>query len=248
MDFYTFVYIWIGIALITFGLLFKVKAPYGRHSQTSWGMMIDNRLGWFLMELPALLVCPYFFWIGEGEKSTVTYFFVGLWLLHYINRTLIFPLRQRTTGKKMPILIMLMAVSFNGVNGYICGHYLGNIAIYPPSWWLSIPFIIGIVLFVGGLFLNWQADHILLNLRKPQETGYKIPYGGGFRWISCPNHFGEIIEWIGFGIMTFSIPTASFAIWTIANLLPRSLEHHQWYLERFPDYPKSRKAVIPYLL
>ena len=40
----------------------------------------------------------------------------------------------------------------------------------------------------------------------------------------------------------------SFAIYTLANLLPRALSHHQWYLEKFDDYPKERKAFLPYLL
>ncbi|NCX34980.1 MAG: hypothetical protein EBX23_06415, partial [Proteobacteria bacterium] len=26
---------------------------------------------------------------------------------------------------------------------------------------------------------------------------------------------------------------------------PRALAHHKWYQEKFSDYPKSRKAIIP---
>ena len=93
-----------------------------------------------------------------------------------------------------------------------------------------------------------QSDSILINLRKPGETGYKIPQGGMFSHVSCPNHMGEIIEWTGFGIMMWALPGVSFAIWTAANLIPRALEHHKWYYEKFKDYPKDRKAIIPRLL
>ncbi|MGL5956334.1 MAG: 3-oxo-5-alpha-steroid 4-dehydrogenase, partial [Brevinema sp.] len=40
----------------------------------------------------------------------------------------------------------------------------------------------------------------------------------------------------------------AFFLWTVANLLPRALTSHRWYLDHFPDYPKDRKALIPFLL
>jgi len=105
-----------------------------------------------------------------------------------------------------------------------------------------------VLIFVAGAFINQRADHLLIHLRKPGETGYKVPRGFLFDYISCPNHFGEIVEWIGFAIMTWSLPGLSFAIWTAANLIPRALNHHEWYQETFDDYPKGRKAVIPSLV
>ena len=75
-----------------------------------------------------------------------------------------------------------------------------------------------------------------------------MPFGGLFKYVSCPNHLGEIIEWIGFAILSWSLPTFAFALWTIANLLPRAIQHHDWYHNHLEDYPKDRKAVFPYLL
>ena len=59
---------------------------------------------------------------------------------------------------------------------------------------------------------------------------------------------GEIIEWIGFAVMTWSVAALAFAIWTAANLAPRALSHHKWYRETFPDYPTERKALIPFVV
>ncbi len=247
-QFYYFVYSWIVIGFITFLVNLKIKAPYGRHTKTTWGPMIDNRLGWIIMELPALLTCPIIYFLGQGEKAPVTLFFISLWLLHYINRTLIFPFRIKTNGKKMPLAITFSAIFFNLINGFICGHFLGNIAQYGNDWWESWPFIAGTILFAFGFFVNNQSDHILIHLRKPGETGYRIPKGGFFRYVSCPNLFGEIIEWIGFALMTFALPTLTFALWTMYNLIPRALAHHEWYQSRFDDYPEDRKAVFPRLL
>ena len=63
-----------------------------------------------------------------------------------------------------------------------------------------------------------------------------------------PNHFGEIMEWLGFALMCWNLASLSFVVWTCSNLLPRALHHHKWYLQHFADYPKDRKAVIPFLL
>lgn len=38
----------------------------------------------------------------------------------------------------------------------------------------------GSVLWLVGWLVNVHSDHILRNLRKPGETGYKIPTGKGF--------------------------------------------------------------------
>ena len=108
--------------------------------------------------------------------------------------------------------------------------------------------MIGALIFLSGFFINLQSDQILISLRKGEERGYKIPHGGLFKYISCPNHFGEMIEWIGFAIMAWSLPAFSFALWTVANLLPRARSHHRWYGEYFDDYPKDRKAVVPFLI
>jgi steroid 5-alpha reductase family enzyme len=104
------------------------------------------------------------------------------------------------------------------------------------------------VFFVIGVIINVQSDNILLNLRKPGETGYKIPEGGLFKYVSCPNHFGEIVEWFGFALMVGSLSAWSFFIWAIVNLVPRALDHHKWYKHKFAEYPQERKAVIPGVL
>ena len=244
-----FVYAWIGVALLIFPILLFVTPPYGRHSRKGWGPLIPNRIGWIIMELPALLVFLLFALSGAAPKSMVVWLFILLWSLHYINRSLIYPLRIKTTGKKMPFSVALMAIFFNLVNGFINGYFLGHIQPKYPEYWLSDPrMIIGVMLFIFGLALNLQSDEKLLSLRSGGTNGYQIPHGGLFNKISCPNFFGEIVEWLGFALMTWSIAGLSFFIWTAVNLIPRALDHHRWYKTTFNDYPAERKAVFPYLL
>lgn len=247
--FYFLVYIWIAIALIIFPLVLWVVAPYGRHTSSHWGPMINNKLGWVIMESPALLFFAWFFLSGSNHHTIVPWIFFFFWMTHYINRTLIFPFRLRTKGKQMPVTITLMAFCFNLINGFINGYYLGSLSEkYEISWLLDPRFIIGMVLFITGIIINWKSDNILIHLRKPGETGYKIPQNGLFDFISCPNHLSEIIEWSGFALMTWSLPALAFATWTLVNLTPRALHHHRWYKLTFPDYPPARKALIPFVL
>lgn len=239
---------WIALAFIVVPLELKVTAPYGRHTKSGWGPMIDNRLGWIIMEIPSWALMTYFFFTHGLSSNTVITVLYACWSIHYINRFAIFPLRTRTKGKKMPVVIMLFAIFFNIGNGFVNGYFLAHFAEYTNAWLSDPRFIAGIAIFATGFFINQKSDTMLINLRKPGETGYKIPKGWLFERISCPNHFGEVVEWAGFALMAWSLPAASFAIWTAANLIPRALSHHKWYLDKFPDYPHQRKAVIPYIL
>jgi 3-oxo-5-alpha-steroid 4-dehydrogenase 1 len=237
---------WIAIAVATFILLLFITAPYGRHTRKGWGAMVDNRWAWFWMEMPSFAILLMGMWMGTPSGYAMV---LGLlWLAHYFHRSFIFPLRIRTKGKKMPVSVIAMAVFFNGVNAGLNGYYLGFLENYADEAFLSWHFCLGLALFIGGAWINQHSDLLLINLRKPGETGYKIPGGGFFRWVSCPNFFGEIVEWGGFALMAWNWPAVSFFIWTAANVIPRALRHHQWYQEQFPDYPGERKAVIPYLL
>ncbi len=252
MDISTFKFIalgWILLAILTFILLQFVVAPFGRHTRNDWGATISNNLGWMIMESVSLISFLFFFLNGSLDKTITMWVLAALWSAHYINRSFIYPFRQKDKKKKMPMLIMFFAIIFNSMNGFLNGYFIGNFGDqYSNSWLLSIPFTIGLLLYIGGMFINDKSDAILLSLRKPGEKDYKIPQGFLFKYISCPNHFGEIIEWTGFAILSWNIASLSFAIWTFANLAPRSIAHHKWYKEKFADYPKNRKAVIPRLL
>jgi hypothetical protein len=45
-----------------------------------------------------------------------------------------------------------------------------------------------------------------------------------------------------------SFPAWAFAISVWCNIGPRAIQHHQWYQGKFEDYPKARKALIPFLI
>ena len=236
-------YLWIIIALIIFPINLIYKAPYGKHSTKKWGKTIDNKTGWVLMEFPALITCPLIYYIVVEEIS-LSIGFIFIWITHYFNRTIIYPLKIKTKGKKIPIAIVASAFFFNVINGILNGYFIATIPFESISFTCIL---IGFIIFIIGLYINISSDNTLIKLRTNQK-GYVIPKGGLFNYVSCPNFFGEIIEWLGFAIMTLNLGSISFLIWTICNLIPRSKAHHNWYKENFENYPSKRKAVIPYLL
>jgi len=243
-------WIWIGVGIFIFPVLLKVTQPYGKHTKNSWGPMISNRWGWFLMELPALLVFFFFlFTFSPDLKNKIVVVAAFLWGLHYVQRAVIFPFRLKTKGKKMPVIIVLSAILFNGVNGFINGYWLSKFVLDSDTVrFNNLHLLVGIVLFLLGFVINQYHDQLLIKLRSGKKIGYEVPYGGLFKYVSCPNYFGEIISWLGFFIVTLGLPAFAFLVWTLVNLIPRALDHHKWYKKEFQNYPEDRKAVFPYLL
>jgi 3-oxo-5-alpha-steroid 4-dehydrogenase 1 len=238
----------LAVAVGVFVALFFVSAPYGRHLRRGWGPLIPNLFGWILMESPAAVIFAVFFAVGTVPKNLPIVLFFTLWELHYLHRAFIYPLTIRDGQKKMPVAVALMGFGFNLGNAYANGRYLFSLSGgYPDDWLLDPRFLVGVVLFLAGFIINRWADLALRLLRKPGETGYRIPYGGLFRWVSCPNYLGEIIEWSGWALATWSLPGLAFAVWTFANLAPRARSHHSWYRASFSDYPQERKALIPWI-
>jgi len=244
--YYNFLAFWILFGALTFLYLIfsKTIAPYGRHQNNKWGWSIDNKWGWFWMELPALIVMPALVVLGKTELDGYIIFILFLWCFHYFHRTVIFPFKLNTKGKKIPVVIVCSAFIFNLINGFFLGYELGF--ILENNFSLSPNFIIGIIVFSVGAYINRISDNKLISLRA-ESNEYQIPKGRLFNYISCPNHFGEIIEWFGFAIILWNLSALSFALWTAYNLIPRSLNHHQWYKNYFSDYPTNRKAVFPFL-
>ena len=237
---------WFVLAVIIFVSLFFVVAPYGRYIRSGWGPTVDNKVGWIIMEAVSPLVFAACFLLGSNAKTVPVLVFFGLWEAHYIHRAFVYPLGLRGEAKRMPVIVMSMAILFNVGNAYLNGRYIFTFSDgYSNQWLVDLRFIVGVSLFIIGFIINRQADRTLRSLRRPDESSYSIPNGGLYQWVSCPNYFGEIVIWMGWAVATWSLVGLSFAVWTAANLIPRARAHHAWYREHFSDYPPQRKALVP---
>ena len=234
-------------APVVFTLLFFFTAPYGRYSREGWGPTLTARAGWMVMEAPALLVIGIIVLSSGHPPGALTLLLLGLWEIHYLYRTCLFPLLMRGSSKRFPLLLVVFAFIFNSLNGYANGMFLAWTGPIAGGGLSGIRVCVGIALFAAGFLTHVWADRDLRRLRKPGEEGYKVPRGGLFEYISSPNYFGEILEWSGWALAAWSLPGLAFALFTVANLVPRAHANRAWYQQTVPDYPKDRKRVIPFI-
>lgn len=238
------------VGLFVFFLLLFISAPYGRHLREGWGPTMNAKLLWVVMEAPSPVSFCVVYFMSDNAFKPVPLILLVMFMLHYVYRSFIYPFRMRGGHKRKPVVTGVLAVAFNLANGSTNAFAITELAPHLLSTgWLADPrFIVGVVLFGVGYSINHQSDAILRGLRKPGESGYKIPYGGFYRWVSSPNYLGELVEWTGFALAAWTVPAAAFLFFTASNLVPRAFSNHKWYLDNFGDYPKERRAVIPFLL
>jgi 3-oxo-5-alpha-steroid 4-dehydrogenase 1 len=245
-----------GIALLTALASRFVQTPYGRFADESFGVSLDPRLGWFLMELPATLVFVYFFVQGENATTPFALFVLFVWLVHYGNRGFIMPALMRVpVGQKNSFSLMLVVIGWGvtTLHGYLNATWASTYAAHSGTTWFADPrFIIGVALYYAAFFSNLHSDRAVRNLRTKEEVAegiktYRIPEGGLFRYVSNPSYLTELLFWAGFALFTWSLAGVYILAISAANLIPRAVSSHTWYREQFPDYPENRKILIPFI-
>lgn len=239
------------LAVVVFVALHFVNAGYGMMYTRKWGLSVNNKLGWMLMELPTVVVMAWLWWTSSRTFDLVPLLFFILFQVHYLQRTFVFPLLMRGRNR-MPLLIILFGWIFNCANAFIQGAWIFHISpagTYSVNWLYTPQFIIGVVIFFVGLVINLNSDYIIRNLRRPGDTKHYIPHGGMYRYVSSANYFGELLEWIGFAVFTWSAAGAVFALWTFANLAPRAAKIHRRYEQEFgDDFRRLKlKRMIPFI-
>lgn len=246
-----FLVVMTAIAVIVFIALYRVNAGYGKFYTPQWGPSVDNHLGWVLMEAPVFVAMLLLWWLSDRRFDVVRLVFLLLFEIHYFHRAFVFPMQLRGHSR-MPLSIILMGVVFNTLNALMQGgwiFYVSPVERYPLAWLTSVPFIVGTALFFAGMFVNIQSDNIIRTLRRPGDTAHYLPRGGMFGYVTSANYFGEVLEWVGFAILTWSWAGAVFALWTFANLAPRAARIYDLYQREFPGQVDTArtKRIIPFL-
>ena len=238
------------LALVVFAALHFFEAGYGYLFNPKYGPPVPNKIGWVLMESPVFVAMCVLWLLSERtwEAGPLTLF--ALFQAHYLQRAFIFPLLMRGASK-MPLGIVVMGMCFNTLNALMQGGWIFYVS--PEGYyadWFAQPYIyIGGAMFLAGMAVNLHSDHITRNLRRPGDTRHYIPRGGMFRYVSSANYFGELLEWTGFAVASWSWAGAVFAWWTFANLAPRAASLNKRYAKEFGDEFTSlgRKKIIPFI-
>ncbi|KAG0702874.1 3-oxo-5-alpha-steroid 4-dehydrogenase-domain-containing protein [Suillus ampliporus] len=255
-----------------------IDAPFGRFAPSNDSVfVVDGIKSWIIMELvspitfiAALYSAPLA--ISPSPISTPQVILSSIFILHYLNRAIISPLRTPSRSKSH-IIVPLNAIVFNLANGALMGTYLSSPAasafltgaLSRPCFWA------GMLLWACGFAGNILHDEVLLNIRRNAKAKgkrnenqigkehYAIPHGYLYRYISYPNYFCEWAEWFGYALAAAPLPALMslpetiqppwLFLWSeVLLMIPRAYKGHRWYHKNFPEYPKERKAVVPFVL
>ncbi|MDE5637158.1 MAG: DUF1295 domain-containing protein [Alistipes sp.] len=238
------------LALVVFVALYFVEAGYGYLFNPKYGFPVPNKIGWVLMESPVFIVMTVLWLLSDRTWQAAPLVLFLIFQSHYFQRSFIFPMLLRGNSK-MPFGIVAMGMLFNTLNALMQGGWIFFVS--PAGYyddWFSKPFIyVGAAVFVFGMAVNLHSDYIIRHLRKEGDTRHYIPRGGMFRYVSSANYFGELMEWVGFAIASWSWSGLVFAWWTFANLAPRSASLYKRYQKEFGEEFTSlgRKKIIPFI-
>ncbi len=257
------IYLWVMICIapVVFVSLYFVNAGYGQFTSSKLGKSINNKVAWFLMEFPIFLAMIIIWLCSPHRFDLVPMIFLLIFEIHYFQRSIIFPWLMKGKSSKMSLAVMFMGISFNILNAMMQGYwiffesYKANYHVLGLSYtdiaWLWSPqFIIGVCLFFLGFYVNLRSDYIIRHLRKDDnDTKHYLPHGFLFEYVTSANYLGELMEWLGFAILTWSISGLVFFIWTFANLVPRANALYKNYKVEFgPEMEaKKLKRIFPFV-
>lgn len=258
-DFFnTMLIVMAAVGLVVFISLYFVDAGYGKMISKKWGPSMPNKYGWMLMECPVFFVVLYLWLTADASiRCNMPYLLFFLFFeLHYFQRSFVFPFLIK--GKsRMPIAIMLMSVMWNLINGYIQGYWLFHLApndptfaqLYTTNWLCSWQFILGTAIFFAGMAINMHSDYVIRHLRKPGDTNHYLPKKGMYKYVTSANYLGEITEWLGFALLTWSWAGALFFWFSCCNLVPRANSIYLKYEKEFAGEfdRKKLKRIIPFI-
>ncbi len=254
--FNNFLFIMALIGLVVFVALYFVDAGYGKMRTEKWGPAINNKIGWFLMEAPVFIVVLYLWLVSPYQETRMMPFvaFLIIFEFHYFQRSFVFPFLLKGDSK-MPIIIMFLSVVWNVINGYAQGWWLFHLApkyfpeMYTGAWLTDPRFIVGVLIFIAGWCINMHSDHVIRHLRQPGDTKHYLPKKGMYKFVTSANYLGEITEWLGWAILTWSAAGALFFWFSCCNLVPRANAIYLKYEKEFPEEfdRKKLKRIIPFI-
>ena len=252
------IHFWVHIGLVITGFLIAVTnfavqlcrpAPYGKHAEGNGRCPVYVRfINFFSNFVPGFVIfTTTYFLSGQNYLGIVNLVLYSLFTIHYLCRGIVSPLAFRYSHSKVTVWIPITTTILNLVYHFTIADFSGS-AFYCSGYYYDPRFIVGVLLFVIGFLINWTADIQLIRLRKSRrDKDYLLPEGPLFSLISCPNYFGEGLEWMGWAIASWSLPGLVWWLYVESTLIPRARHNHKWYRQQFINYPHRRKAIIPFI-
>ncbi|KAM7286746.1 very-long-chain enoyl-CoA reductase [Ixodes scapularis] len=177
----------------------------------------------------------------------------GCWVIHYAKRLLETLFVHRFSHGTMPIMNLFKNCSYYWLFGMYIGYYVNHPLYTPPSLGAQQMYA-GLAAFLFAELGNLSIHVALRNLRPSGTKERKIPVATAnpFTWlfgmVSCPNYTYEVMAWLSFTVMTQCVPAGLFTLAGFYQMAVWALGKHRNYKKEFPNYPKDRKAIVPFVL
>jgi len=195
---------------------------------------------------------PYFIYGTDSINiSYVSYLAMLCHSFHYIKRLLETKFVHRFSHGTMPIANLFRNCSyywtFAAWQSYLINHPLYT----SPS---DIQVKLALIGFIFCQIGNFSIHMLFKNLRKKGTTQRQIPLPNGnpfsslFNFVSCPNYTYEAGSWVCFTIMTSCFASGVFAALGLYQMSMWAIGKHNNYKREFSNYPRARKAIIPFLI
>ncbi|KAF9532708.1 3-oxo-5-alpha-steroid 4-dehydrogenase-domain-containing protein [Crepidotus variabilis] len=240
--------------LLKDGLEFKLK---DLGPQISWTTVFLVEYAGPLLIHPLFFYCPKL-WYGKNfEHSALQKYVFAFVMLHFLKRELETLFVHRFSHATMPWFNIVK----NSGHYHILSGVLLAFDIYRPKYSATSPYILNTIrndeqfLWIcTGIWLYAELSNLhthlkVRSLRPPGSTKRAIPYGYGFNLVSLPNYFFEIIAWTTISVMTNSAAAWLFTIVATGQMALWAIKKHKNYKKEFgKEYPRARKAMIPFLL
>ena len=201
-----------------------------------------------------LVITPLLLFSREllyGEKSPVTLnqvLGVLMVLGHFIKRVLETALVHRFSNETMPVFDIIKNCFYYWI---LFGALTMSLYLHPdytpPSWAKPWCFWIAFLLFGFFEFMNLKTHMVLRDLRSPGSSERGIPKGWGFDQVSCANYLWETLAWIVFCVQAQVFSAYVFLAAAIYQMALWAIKKHKRLQKEFPDYPRNRNIMIPYV-
>lgn len=129
----------------------------------------------------------------------------------------------------------------------LCRELLSGLQNFSGIQWL------GIVVFLWASWHQWNCHVILAKLRHSAcgktVKVYKIPYGDWFDHVSSPHYLAEIVIYFAFFLIQkgHNVYVGMILLFTVQNLSLGATVTHNWYENKFKEYPQNRYKIFPFL-
>jgi len=194
-------------------------------------------------------------WLFYGETSAPISLTANIaaacYTIHYAKRLLETIFVHRFSHATMPMMNLFKNCSYYwGFTAYVAYHV--NHPLFTSPCMTQV--YAGLAGFVLSELGNLAIHLNLRNLRPPGTTIRRIPMPDSnpmtqlYRFVSCPNYTYEFGAWFSFSVLTQCVPAFLFAVAGLVQMAIWAKGKHRLYVKEFKDYPKNRKAIIPFLL